>query len=187
MRRRRRERRHVSRARHLPNQARSQRYAMPHRAAACAAFRLNHQLARRIIQHADPDVVVRQPLFELLRDLRQHLVRIQRRNRISRNRVQQRQMPRLRPLFVEEPRVLNRDARLARQHPHQLQMPFVERVIVIRENSHRADCVVVRHQRHDADATRSCESARRPVSSLLRRKFSRIKTGCRVRITYSFR
>ena len=62
-------------------------------------------------------------------------------------------MPRLRPLFVKQPRVLDRDARLARQHAHQLQMPFVKRVIVIRENSHRPDRVVVRHQRHDADAS----------------------------------
>jgi hypothetical protein len=72
-----------------------------------------------------------QAALQLLGDLGEHLVGIQRGDGVSRNSVEQREVARLGALFLKQPCILNGDARFAGQHAHQFEMPFVKGVVVI--------------------------------------------------------
>src|SRR6266436_8839540 len=110
-------RRQLAVARHLPDQTGTKRNSLSQRAPPPPRFRLNHDFPGRILELPDSDVVVRQSRLELLRNLRQHLVRIQRSDGIPRNGVEQRKVPRLCSLFLEQSCIFDRNAGLARQHP----------------------------------------------------------------------
>ena len=70
-------------ARHLADQARAERYALAQGATPFSRFGLDHHFARRVIQHADADVIVGQTGFQLFGDLGEHLVRIERGDGVS--------------------------------------------------------------------------------------------------------
>ena len=57
-----------------------------------------------------------------------------------------RQLARLFLLFGEQPRVFDRDARLAGQHAQQLHMAFVECALLVAVHGHHADWPVVENQ-----------------------------------------
>ena len=69
---------HVAIARHLADEAGSERYALTQSPTPFSRFGLDHHFARSIIQHADADVIVGQARFELFGDLGEHFVRIER-------------------------------------------------------------------------------------------------------------
>ena len=98
-------------------------------------------------------MVVREARLQLLRNLGEHFIGIQRGDGVSRNCVQQRKMPRLRPLFLEEARVFHRNRGFARQHAQQFEMAFVERALLVGKYGHRADGAVIRDQRNAAETT----------------------------------
>ena len=143
---------HVSGPRDLAHDSAAERHSLAQRAPSLARFRLDDDLSRRILQLPDADVVVRKSFLELLRDFREHLVGIQGRNRVARNVVQQREMARFRAFLVEKPRVLDGNAGFAGQDAQQLEMSFIEGAVGVREDGHRANRVVVSHQRNSAEA-----------------------------------
>ncbi len=75
-------------ARHVANQARAKRYTLPQCSTALPRFCLNHHFARRVVQHADADVIVSKASFELLGDLGEHLVRIESGDGVPRNGIE---------------------------------------------------------------------------------------------------
>src|ERR1700747_1258483 len=126
----------------LSDEARAERDSLTKSATARSSFGLNDQLAGRVFEDADADVIVGQPGFELLRDFCKHFVRIQSGNRVARNGIQQRKMARFGAFFLEEPRVFYGDASFAGEHTHQFEMALVKNALVFGEDGHRADGVI---------------------------------------------
>ena len=77
---------------------------------------------------------------------------IQRGYGITRNGIEQGQMPRFGALFVEETRVFDSDAGFAGKHAEQLEVTFIEGPLVVREHRHGANGMVVGHQGNAAKA-----------------------------------
>ncbi len=146
------ERSHVAVTRHVSHQPDPQWNTLSERPAPHPSLRLNHNFARRVIQYAHADVIVGQPVFQLFGHLRQHFVRIQGSDRVPRNGIQQRQVPRLGALLLKQSRIFDSNARFAGQHPQQLQVPFVKRFLLIGIHRHRTDGAVICHQRDAAEA-----------------------------------
>src|SRR5262249_20143586 len=94
-------RRHLPVARDLPNKTAAERDALPECASAPAAFRLNHDFPRGILEHANADVIVGEARFQLVDDLGEHLTGIQRSDGVLRDGVEERKVTGLGPLLME--------------------------------------------------------------------------------------
>src|SRR5579872_1287876 len=136
----------------MADEAGAERDAAAERTAASAGFGLHDKFACRVFEHADTDVILRQARFELLGNLGQHFVGVERGDGITRNGVEKRKMTRFGALLVEEPRVFDGNACLAGEHTHEFKMPLVKRALVFGKHGHRADGVVIRDKRHPAEA-----------------------------------
>ena len=66
-------------------------------------------------------------------------------------------MPGFRALFLEEPRILNRNTGLACQHSQQFEVAFIKCLVLVGEHRHRANRPVVGHQRNAAEAALAAE------------------------------
>src|SRR5690348_12548701 len=140
------EKSHLPVARDVTDEARAERNALAKSAATRARFGLDHDFARGVIQRADADVVVGESSFQLLGDFREHLVGIQRGDGVARNGIEQRQVARFGALFVEETSVFDGDAGFAGEHAEQLEMALIKSALVVGENGHGADGVVISHK-----------------------------------------
>ncbi len=137
----------------MADQARSQGDALPQRPAALSRLGLDHHFPRRVIQYADADVIVGQAGFELFGNFGEHLVRIKSRDGVPRNGVQQGEVPRLGTLFAEQAGVFDGDTRFTCEDAQKFQVPFVKHTLVVGVHGHRADGMIVGHQRYAAEAT----------------------------------
>ena len=87
------------------------------------------------------------------RNLREHFVRIERRDDVARDVIEQSQMARFRPFLAEQPRIFERDDRFAGQHAHHFQVAEVERAFLRALHDHGADGPFVQQQGHAAEAS----------------------------------
>ena len=144
--------RHLSRARHAPDDVAVQSQRRPSAPLRRSRFGLDHDFLGRIIQQPDSDVRVVQSLFQFFRDLGEHFIRVERGNDVAGNVVEQRQVARFRPLLAEQPRIFQSDDRFAGQHAHHFQVPDVERAFLGTLQDHGSDGPLVQQQRHAAEA-----------------------------------
>jgi len=135
-------------------------------APALAALGLDVELARGVVENRDADMVVGEAVFELLGDLGQHFIGIERGDGVAGDKIQKIEMARLGALFLEEAGVFNGDAGFAGEHAKKLKMAFVEGAILIGEDAQRANGVIVGDQRNSAEGARGAQSDRRRVCGL---------------------
>src|SRR5208337_16357 len=127
-------------------------------ATALAALGLDLELARGVVENRDADMVVGEAVFELLGDLGQHFIGVERGDSVARDEIQEIEMARLGALSLEEAGVFNGDAGFAGEHAKKLKVAFVEGAILIGEDAQRADGVIVGNQRNSAEGAQGTQS-----------------------------
>ena len=102
-------------------------------------------------------MIVGQAGFKLFGDFCEHLVWIQRGDGVTRNGVEQRKVPGLGALVIEQPGVFDCDTGFAGQDAQKFQVAFVKNALVVGIYGHRTDGVVVGDERHAAEASRCAQ------------------------------
>ena len=127
---------HFVRPSDLAHDADAQRNAFPQRNGAAAGFGTNFDLFRRIIEHADADVIEFEVPLDFGDDLFQHLLGILAGDRRLRHAVKERQVLRATLLLGEEPRIFDGDGDLSRRGFQHVQVTRVEHVFVGHAHRH---------------------------------------------------
>src|SRR5258708_305192 len=142
-------------ARHLADEAGVERQTLSKRVTACAAFGLDDEFARGVIEQGDADVVVAEAVFELLGDFGEDFVRIERGDGVAGDEVEQAEMAGLGALILEEARIFNGDAGFAGENAEEFEMPFVVGPIVVGVDAERSNGLVIGDERDSAEGAGS--------------------------------
>src|SRR5262249_680454 len=151
----------------MAEQASAERYALAQDAAALAGFSLNNDFAGGVIEDADSNVIVGEAGFELLGNFGEHLVGVERSDGVAGDIVEQREMPSFGAFLVEQSGVFNGDTGLAGKDAEKFEMSFVEGTLVLREDRHGTDGMVVSHERHTHKAATAQEGLDAELADLV--------------------